>query len=135
MRYREIMMYIIMGIFTTIVNIVSFYILTSAFEMDYKAATVAAWILSVLFAYVTNKRYVFQQKTAGMRSLVKELMAFFSVRVLSLAIDLAMMILLVSQFHMNETLAKIADNVIIVVVNYAASKWIVFRKAKEEGVS
>ncbi|MEC3795997.1 hypothetical protein A6g_06925 [Bacillus velezensis] len=128
-------MYIIMGIFTTIVNIVSFYFLTSAFEMDYKAATVAAWVLSVLFAYVTNKLYVFQQKTAGIRSLMKELTAFFSVRVLSLAIDLAMMILLVSQFHMNETLAKIGDNVIIVVVNYAASKWIVFRKAKEEGVS
>ena len=47
-----------MGIFTTIVNIVSFYILTSAFEMDYKAATVAAWVLSVLFAYVTNKEYI-----------------------------------------------------------------------------
>ncbi|WP_249652488.1 GtrA family protein, partial [Lysinibacillus sp. D4A1_S13] len=59
-------MYIIMGIFTTIVNIFSFYILKSAFEMDYEAATVAAWVLSVLFAYVTNKLSVLQQKTAGM---------------------------------------------------------------------
>ncbi|MBT2713616.1 GtrA family protein [Pseudomonas sp. ISL-88] len=135
MRYREIMMYIIMGVFTTIVNIVSFYVMAETFQMDYKMATVAAWVLSVLFAYITNKLYVFQQKTSGMRSLLKELAAFFSVRVLSLGIDLAMMILLVSQFHMNETLAKIGDNVIIVVVNYVASKWIVFRKTKEEGVS
>lgn len=62
MKYREIIMYIIMGVFTTIVNIASFYILVEIMNVDYKAATVAAWILSVLFAYITNKLYVFQQK-------------------------------------------------------------------------
>ncbi len=106
MRYREIMMYIIMGIFTTIVNIVSFYFLTSAFEMDYKAATVAAWVLSVLFAYVTNKLYVFQQKTAGCAESDERIDGLFQRAGIALAIDLAMMILLVSQFHMNETLAN-----------------------------
>ncbi|MCY8808163.1 GtrA family protein [Bacillus atrophaeus] len=127
-------MYIIMGIFTTAVNISSFYILVEILDTDYKTATVIAWILSVLFAYITNKIYVFQQKTSDMRSLMRELTAFFSVRLLSLGIDLGMMILLVSQFHSNETLAKILDNVVIVVVNYIASKWLVFKKTTEEGV-
>ncbi|KYD03940.1 hypothetical protein B4144_4223 [Bacillus atrophaeus] len=127
-------MYIIMGIFTTAVNISSFYILVEILDTDYKTATVIAWILSVLFAYITNKIYVFQQKTSDMRSLLRELTAFFSVRLLSLGIDLGMMILLVSQFHTNETLAKILDNVVIVVVNYIASKWLVFKKTTEEGV-
>ncbi|MBT2624948.1 GtrA family protein [Bacillus sp. ISL-32] len=127
-------MYIIMGIFTTAVNISSFYILVEILDTDYKTATVIAWILSVLFAYITNKIYVFQQKTSDMRSLLKEFTAFFSVRLLSLGIDLGMMILLVSQFHTNETLAKILDNVVIVVVNYIASKWLVFKKTTEEGV-
>ncbi|MCG8396292.1 GtrA family protein [Bacillus atrophaeus] len=127
-------MYIIMGIFTTAVNISSFYILVEILDADYKTATVIAWILSVLFAYITNKIYVFQQKTSDMRSLLRELAAFFSVRLLSLGIDLGMMILLVSQFHTNETLAKILDNVVIVVVNYIASKWLVFKKTTEEGV-
>ncbi|WP_430743267.1 GtrA family protein [Bacillus atrophaeus] len=127
-------MYIIMGIFTTVVNISSFYILVEILDTDYKTATVIAWILSVLFAYITNKIYVFQQKTSDMRSLMRELTAFFSVRLLSLGIDLGMMILLVSQFHTNETLAKILDNVVIVAVNYIASKWLVFKKTTEEGV-
>ncbi|MBU5263729.1 GtrA family protein [Bacillus atrophaeus] len=127
-------MYIIMGIFTTAVNISSFYILVEILDTDYKTATVIAWILSVLFAYITNKIYVFQQKTSDMRSLMRELTAFFSVRLLSLGIDLGMMILLVSQFHTNETLAKILDNVVIVAVNYIASKWLVFKKTTEEGV-
>ncbi|WNV81863.1 GtrA family protein [Bacillus atrophaeus] len=127
-------MYIIMGIFTTAVNISSFYILVEILDTDYKTATVIAWVLSVLFAYITNKIYVFQQKTSDMRSLMRELTAFFSVRLLSLGIDLGMMILLVSQFHTNETLAKILDNVVIVVVNYIASKWLVFKKTTEEGV-
>ncbi len=134
MKYREMIMYIIMGVFTTIVNIASFYILVEIMNVDYKAATVAAWILSVLFAYITNKVYVFQQKTDDLQSLLKELTAFFSVRVLSLGIDLGMMIILVGQFHTNETLAKILDNAVIVVVNYVASKWLVFKKTKEEGV-
>lgn len=133
-QYREMIMYIIMGIFTTAVNISSFYILVEILDTDYKTATVIAWILSVLFAYITNKIYVFQQKTSDMRSLLRELAAFFSVRLLSLGIDLGMMILLVSQFHTNETLAKILDNVVIVVVNYIASKWLVFKKTTEEGV-
>lgn len=133
-QYREMIMYIIMGIFTTAVNISSFYILVEILDTDYKTATVIAWILSVLFAYITNKIYVFQQKTSDMRSLLRELTAFFSVRLLSLGIDLGMMILLVSQFHTNETLAKILDNVVIVVVNYIASKWLVFKKTTEEGV-
>ncbi len=133
-QYREMIMYIIMGIFTTAVNISSFYILVEILDRDYKTATVIAWILSVLFAYITNKIYVFQQKTSDMRSLMRELTAFFSVRLLSLGIDLGMMILLVSQFHTNETLAKILDNVVIVVVNYIASKWLVFKKTTEEGV-
>lgn len=133
-QYREMIMYIIMGIFTTAVNISSFYILVEILDADYKTATVIAWILSVLFAYITNKIYVFQQKTSDMRSLLRELAAFFSVRLLSLGIDLGMMILLVSQFHTNETLAKILDNVVIVVVNYIASKWLVFKKTTEEGV-
>ncbi|EIM11261.1 putative integral inner membrane protein [Bacillus atrophaeus C89] len=133
-QYREMIMYIIMGIFTTAVNISSFYILVEILDTDYKTATVIAWILSVLFAYITNKIYVFQQKTSDMRSLIRELTAFFSVRLLSLGIDLGMMILLVSQFHTNETLAKILDNVVIVVVNYIASKWLVFKKTTEEGV-
>ncbi|MDS9995678.1 hypothetical protein C6W22_18420 [Bacillus atrophaeus] len=127
-------MYIIMGIFTTAVNISSFYILVEILDTDYKTATVIAWILSVLFAYITNKIYVFQQKTSDMRSLMRELTTFFSVRLLSLGIDLGMMILLVSQFHTNETLAKILDNVVIVAVNYIASKWLVFKKTTEEGV-
>ncbi len=133
-QYREMIMYIIMGIFTTAVNISSFYFLVEILDTDYKTATVIAWILSVLFAYITNKIYVFQQKTSDMRSLMRELTAFFSVRLLSLGIDLGMMILLVSQFHTNETLAKILDNVVIVVVNYIASKWLVFKKTTEEGV-
>ncbi|ARW08769.1 Cell wall teichoic acid glycosylation protein [Bacillus atrophaeus] len=133
-QYREMIMYIIMGIFTTAVNISSFYILVEILDTDYKTATVIAWILSVLFAYITNKIYVFQQKTSDMRSLMRELTAFFSVRLLSLGIDLGMMILLVSQFHTNETLAKILDNVVIVAVNYIASKWLVFKKTTEEGV-
>lgn len=59
MKYREMIMYIIMGVFIIIVNIVSFYILVEIMNMDYKVVIVVVWILFVLFVYIINKLYVF----------------------------------------------------------------------------
>ncbi|UYO35526.1 GtrA family protein [Bacillus zhangzhouensis] len=133
-KYREVVMYLVMGVCTTIVNIVSFYLFIEMFSMDYKTATVVSWVFAVLFAYITNKKYVFQQKARDKKSLMRELSSFFSVRLMSLGVDLGLMILFVSQMALNETAAKILVNFVIVVVNYAASKWFVFKKTKEDTI-
>lgn len=96
--------------------------------MDYRIATTVAWVLSVIFAYVTNKWYVFQSTTASLSTLIKEILSFFGFRFLSYFLDLGSMILFVSQFHFNETLAKIIANVFVVIINYAFSKWFIFKR-------
>lgn len=87
-KYQEVVMYLIMGVCTTIVNIVSFYLFVEMFSMDYKTATVVSWVFAVLFAYITNKKYVFKQKARDTKSLMRELSSFFSVRLMSLGVDL-----------------------------------------------
>lgn len=127
-RNKELINYIIMGILTTGVNVGSYFALTESGLLNYQAATVIAWIISVLFAYVTNKKYVFSSKTSSFRELRKEISSFFFFRVLSLGIDFISMVILIELLHMEDFLAKVISNVIVIAFNYVASKQIIFKK-------
>lgn len=125
-RLNEVSLYLIMGVLTTIVNISIFFFLIHL-HMDYKLATTIAWIISILFAYITNKKYVFKSTTNTKRALFKEMLSFFWFRFLSYFIDLGSMILLIGFLNSNETFAKLVANIMVVIVNYGFSKWIVFK--------
>lgn len=127
-KNKELINYLIMGVLTTGVNILTYYILTKTGVLNYQAATVVAWVVSVLFAYITNKKYVFASKTTNFKELRKEISSFFFFRVVSLFIDFAVMVVLVEIAHSDDFLAKIIANVIVVVFNYVASKQIIFKK-------
>lgn len=123
----EIILYLIMGVLTTVVNIVFFYIFIQ-WNVDYRIATTIAWIVSVIFAYISNKLYVFKSKTATKKAFINEILSFFWFRLLSYFIDLGSMILMVSCMNTNETIAKIIANIIVVAANYCFSKWFIFKK-------
>ncbi len=95
--------------------------------MNYQVANIIAWFLSVLFAYVTNKIWVFSSKTHGFTALIEEMSSFFFFRILSLIMDVFMMWLGISVLHANPVLTKIVDNVVVVVANYFFSKWYIFK--------
>jgi putative flippase GtrA len=130
-KYKEIFNYLVFGGLTTLVNIVSYYVCVHILHIDYKLSTTYAWILSVVFAYVTNKLFVFNSKAAGFRALAKEIFSFFFFRLLSYFLDLGTMILLVGVLAWNDLWAKIAANVLVVVFNYVASKLFIFKKKQE----
>lgn len=62
MKYREIINYLIFGVLTTIVNYVVYLICAKMFLLNVETSTIVAWILSVLFAYITNAKFVFDSK-------------------------------------------------------------------------
>ena len=101
-------------------------ILTNLLHVDYRVATSLAWIISVLFAFFTNKKYVFKSE----KGFMKEMLLFFGARLLSYFIDLIGMIFLVEGLATNDTIAKVIVNIIVILVNYFISKWIVFRQTK-----
>ncbi|WP_034773123.1 GtrA family protein [Caldibacillus thermoamylovorans] len=125
--------YLIFGVLTTLVNIVTFWLFDDILEMDYKLATTIAWIVSVLFAFITNKLYVFNSKDMQIQAVLKELASFMFFRFLSYLLDLAPMIVCVELLKIDNLLAKILANVLVVIFNYFASKFVIFKKAKEEG--
>ncbi|MGG2063548.1 GtrA family protein [Bacillus sp. S14(2024)] len=127
MQKKEFINYVIFGVLTTLVNIVCYALLTKVFQIDYKWATTIAWIVSVLFAFVTNKLYVFQSKPKSAASILKEFISFMFFRGLSYVLDIASMIVLVEWLGWNDLIAKVIANGIVIIVNYFASKYIIFQ--------
>ncbi len=126
-RY-SILMYLVMGGVTTIINIVTFWLCYSVLGIGYSVATVIAWFLSVLFAYLSNKFYVFESTNMNVSTLVHEMITFFGFRMISLLIDLFIMYICVSLFNVNALVAKVLANIVVLIVNYVFSKWVIFKK-------
>ncbi|MDR1773436.1 MAG: GtrA family protein [Clostridioides sp.] len=123
-KYKEIILYIFFGGLTTVVNFVSYFIFKDLFNIHYLISNSLAWFISVLFAYITNKRWVFESKS---ENIFKEFFMFFNMRVLSGIIDIATMYVLVDFFNLNDFFAKCFTQIIVVVLNYIFSKLIIFK--------
>ncbi|HIW72511.1 MAG TPA: GtrA family protein [Candidatus Levilactobacillus faecigallinarum] len=129
-RYKDVLAYLIFGGLTTLVNLVVFYLTATLGGWNYQVANVLAWFLSVLFAYLTNRVWVFHSHFTTFRALTHEAVNFFTVRAATLVMDMAIMWIGVSLLQQNEMLTKLVDQVVVVLANYFFSKWFVFRKAK-----
>lgn len=126
-KYKEIIMYLIFGVLTTLVNIVSFYIMDKCNINLYVNNTIA-WILSVLFAYITNKLFVFESKSLEPKIVIKEGLSFFGFRLISYFMDMLCIFIMVDIFSINKMISKIVGNVIVIIANYIFSKLFIFRK-------
>ena len=122
--------YLFFGVLTTLVNIVSYVILTKLLDMDYKLAATIAWVISVLFAFITNKIYVFNSRERNVIAIAKEFFSFIFFRLLSYFMDIGLLILMVEWMKTDDLFAKIVANVFVIIFNYFASKYIIFKKKK-----
>lgn len=127
-RYREIINYLFFGVLTTVVNYVTYLVMSPFFVLT-TVPTVVAWVLSVLFAYLTNRKYVFCSHSTG-REALKEAGGFVTARVMSGVLDVAIMWVFADCIGFNDLVIKLLSNVVVVVFNYVASKLVVFGKKK-----
>lgn len=128
-KYKEFILYVLFGILTTVISISSYYICSEILNIHYLVSNIISWILSVIFAYFTNRVWVFESKIKNISYIFKEMFAFISCRLLSGVIDMATMFILVEAINMNDIYAKIFTQFIVVILNYVLSKLIVFRKS------
>lgn len=125
-KIKEILKYLIVGGLTTVVSIVSYYIVRLFIE-NYLICTVISWIFAVAFAYITNRVFVFNSKR---ENVFKECTEFVFSRILSLVAEVAVMYLLVDFLNISDKISKIIVQVIIVILNYVFSKLFVFKENK-----
>lgn len=129
-KYNDTVPYIIFGVLTTAVNVIVFWICTNIFHTGVDISTITAWIFAVFFAYVTNRKWVFYSAENSKRGILKEIISFFACRLATGLYDLAFMHIFVEMLHFNDLWMKILSNVVVVIVNYLASRLLIFKKKK-----
>ena len=136
-KWFEIVSYLFFGVATTLVNWVIYSVCIKLLGLDMTCSNAIAWGFSVIFAFVTNKLYVFKSKTAELFSVIKEFISFVIARMFSGVIEIFGPTLLyraglkASLFHVEGFASKIAVSVVVVILNYVLSKALVFGKKKQ----
>ena len=127
-KHKELILYVFFGGCTTLINIISYFACRELMYLPVVPADVLAWLVSVIFAYVTNKLFVFESKSWRLMLVLKEGAAFLAARVFSLGVDVAILYVTVTVLGWWELPMKVLANVVVIVINYIFSKWIIFRK-------
>lgn len=131
-KYREIIMYLIFGVLTTVVSLAVYFLCTKTFlnaedALQLQFANVISWFVSVLFAFVTNRLFVFESKG----NWIVEMIKFYSSRVSTLLLDMLLMFVLVTLVGVNDMISKIIVQFVVIVANYVLSKLLVFKEDKK----
>ena len=145
-KYKELITYVIFGVLTTLVNFFAFWIFTKIFGEDlYLVNNAIAWVVGVVFAYITNKLFVFESKSWDLKVITKEITGFLGARIFSFLVEEGGMFLFVSVLGLGEKsltllgftitgqfIVKILLAVIVVILNYVFSKFFIFRIKNEK---
>lgn len=143
-KYKELITYGLFGVATTVVNFTTFEIASRILgEKLYLLSNVIAWVVCVIFAYITNKLWVFESKSMKADVVVKELFSFFAARGFSFIIEEGGLFLLVDVVGLSDYSLKVLNftisgtfiskaivGVVVVIINYFFSKMFIFKKSK-----
>ncbi len=127
-KYQQPILYLFFGICTTIVNIITYYLSAHILSLSVILSTCLAWLVSVIFAYITNKWWVFESKSLCLKAVIQEFLSFTGCRLFTGACDLLIMLIFVGSLGMDDLFVKIASNILAVVLNYIFSKMIIFKR-------
>lgn len=129
-KYHELISYVFWGVMTTLVNFIVYFPLANWLHMDVFWADFIANVVSILFAFVVNKWFVFKSKDLTFVTLLKEFLIFVSGRVFSLFLELGLVELNDKVWGFDPNIFKIIVTVVVIILNFLVSKFIAFRKAK-----
>ena len=137
-KYEEIINYLIMGVLTTVVNLavkyaLLFTVLDASNATELQIAVIISWIIACLFAYITNRKFVFKSKS---EKILKEFTTFVSARLFTLVLEMLIMFVFVTLLKLNSHLWvviwSLVAQIIVIVVNYILSKLVIFKKEKKD---
>ena len=127
-KYKEILLYLFFGGLTMIVSIVSYAICNLVFGIDVLVANIISWLLAVMFSFYTNRIWVFQASTNSISGFLKQMVSFYSGRVVTLIIEEIILFIFITYLQYNSMVVKIIAQVVVVILNYVISKLWVFKK-------
>lgn len=126
-KYEEVISYLFFGGLTTLVNYIVYLPCYNIFQWSGTLSNAVAWVVAVAFAFVTNKPFVFKSHDWSAKTLFPELTKFVSCRIGSGLLETAIIFVLVDCLNWNGNIIKLLTSVLVVILNYVASKLLVFR--------
>lgn len=129
-QYKEVILYLFFGMCTTFINVISYYICAYWLNLFLIGSTIVAWILAVIFAFMTNKIFVFESRSCEPDVLVQEIVSFFLCRAVTGILDISVMYIGVDLCGFYDVSIKVFSNILVILLNYVASKCMIFGKGK-----
>ncbi|MCU6726497.1 GtrA-like protein [uncultured Clostridium sp.] len=126
-KYKDVLAYLVFGVFTTLINIITYWLMAYKLHQIVMVSTIVAWVVAVFFAYITNRKWVFHSECDDIKGIVKEISAFFSCRLATGIVDWLCMFVFVDIIKINDIAIKTLANIVVIVLNYIASKLIIFK--------
>ena len=124
----DILSYLFFGVLTTVVNYLVYLPVYNLLGFSAAISNAIAWVVAVVFAYLTNKPFVFKSYDWSAKTVIPELIKFVSCRIASGATETFILLLTVDVLNYNGNLWKLITSILVVILNYFASKFLVFRK-------
>ena len=129
-KYEDLIRYVLAGCCTTLFNLIIFTLAVKVIGIDVTVSNIISVILSIIFAYIVNRIFVFKSKIKKPSKIIFEAMKFISARFSTMIIEVSGVYLLVNIMKQNEILGKAETQVIVFLLNYIISKNIVFKSKK-----
>ena len=127
-KNKEVINYLFFGGCTFLVSIISFYFLNKILNLNTHISNIISWILAVTFAYITNKLFVFESKTTKAKDIIREILSFFSARLLTLGLEELIIFIGCDLLNIDSMIIKIVGQIVVIVSNYFLSKLFIFKK-------
>lgn len=128
---KETILYVIFGVLTTIVNLIAYYLFSNIININYLISNAIAWIISVVFAYITNKFFVFNSYYINKDVIIEEFIKFMNCRLISGLSEVVLLFLFVDLLLMNDIVAKLIIGVLVALINFIFSKVFIFKGVDE----
>ncbi len=129
-KYNDILLYIFFGVLTTAVNFAFYFLLARVFLLHIVISNITAWFGAVIFAFFTNRTYVFKSQGHSALDIIKEFILFVLSRCISGGLDTILLYIMVSYLHIYDLIAKAIIGLVVIVINYGISKFFIFNKSK-----
>lgn len=126
-KYKEMLLYLFFGGLSFIVSISIYAAFNIGMALNELIANVLSWIITVMFAFLTNRIWVFRSPTNSVSEFIKQMFAFYSGRVITLIVEEAVLLIFITWLGFNSILIKVIAQVIVIVLNYIISKLLIFK--------
>ena len=129
-KYEEGINYLIFGFLAFVLNYVLYILFAGILDIHHLISTALSWALTVIFAYWTNRKFVFKSRNKGLKSIYREFISFIGARVATGLMEIVLMFLMVDLADLNEYISKLVCQALVIVANYFLSKLWIFKEKK-----